>query len=471
MDDVMHPLDADRHWQMRLRLLEDREQQLLQGLDAMGSDEMRWTVRLLADPLNEERWATALAGYHEYLPADQMRVFLQEFIPLCTQLAVLDLHAKRDLEPESLSSLTDADLQAMSIREKWELIAKDPRVLGPERTARELARLALCFQLDLLLDPLLPRAVIEFSLYFRLQWALRRLPDSEISRLSDGAAAVVSALDNLPPAEAEARLAALRQEIARAAGFHEPLEGLLGASMDLLPQQFFPPGVRTEIPQNLLTEALGQLDGSSPEELRLNLQILADQLSLVESQKLLRPYHSEYPSLGRMPVEVLRRLVATLAVHLDGRTPCDFIHRYRTGRLLALAPLTDEVWTLLPQAERLALLERDNAAMDLPQTARHLSRFLLSREYRALDDAEAQKAIGTSPQYQDTVHRLIALASQDGEPGLLSLNRAVTRLALDMEQSPREHREELLDEIRRHIGKVLGPSPGQRLTSGNGIIP
>jgi hypothetical protein len=467
MDDVMHPLDTNRHWQMRLGLLEDREQQLLQGLDAMGSDEMRWTVRLLADSLSEERWATALAGYHEHLPAEQMRAFLQEFIPLCTQLAVLDLHAKRDLEQEGLPSLTDTDLQGMSIREKWELIAKEPRGLDPERTARELARLALCFQLDLLLDALLPRAVIEFPIYFRLQEALKRLHDAEIYHLSVSAATVIPALDTLPLAEAGARLAALRQEIARAAGFLEPLEGLLGASMDLLPQNFFPPGVRTEIIQSRLTEALGQLEGSSLEELRLNLQILADQLNLGESQKLLGPYHSEYPSLGRMPVEVLRRLVATLAVHLDGRTPCDFILRYRTGRFLALAPLTAEVWNLLPQAERLTLLERDNAAMDLPQTARHLARFLLSSEYRTLDDAVAQKAIGISPHYQDIVHRLIRLGDRDGEPGILSLNRAVTRLALDMEQSPREGRGERLDEIQRHIGTALGLSPGQR-SSGDG---
>ncbi|HSB77444.1 MAG TPA: hypothetical protein VLM91_01555 [Candidatus Methylomirabilis sp.] len=461
-------MDTDRHWQMRLRLLEDREQQLLQGLEAMGSDEMRWTVRLFADALTEERWATALAGYHEYLPADRMRAFLQDFIPHCTQLAILDLHAKRDLESAGLSSLADADLQGMSAREKWELIAKEPRALDPQRTARELARLAFCFQLDLLLDALLPRAAIEFPVYFRLQEALKRLPASEVYRLSDEASACVPVLDDLPPTEAGPQLAALRQDIAQAAGFLEPLEGLLGASMDLLPQEFFPPGVRAEISQNRLTEALGQLEGSSLEELRLNLQILVDQLSLRESQELLGPYQSEYSSFGQMPVEVLRRLVATLAVHLDGRTPCDFIQRYRTGRFLALAPLTAEVWNLLPQAERLTLLERDSAAMDLPQIARHLARFLLSREYQMLDDAEAQKAIGISPRYQDLVHRLIHLADQDGEPGILSLNRTVTRLGLDMEQSPRECRGEKLEEIRHRIGTALGLSPEKQPTPDDG---
>lgn len=452
-------MDADQHWQMRLRQLEDREQELLQGLEAMGLDEMRWTVRLLADALTEERWRTALAGYHEYLPAEQMRVFLQELIPLCTQLAVLDLHAKRDLESDSLPSLADSDLQSMSAREKWELIAKAPRSLDPERTARELARLALCFQPDLLLDALLPRAVIEFPVYFRLQEALRRLPASEIYRLSESAAASVPTLYDLPPTEADAHLAGLRQAIVRAAGFTEPLEGLLGASMERLPQEFFPPGARTGIPQDRLAEALGQLEGVSPEELRLTLQILADQLNLRESRELMGPSRSEYPSLHEMPAEVLRRLVATLTVRLEGRTPCDFIHRYRTGRFLALAPLTGEVWNLLPQAERLRLLERDNAAMDLPQTARHLTRFFLSREYPTLDDTETQQAISTSPRYHDLVRRLLRLDDQEGEPGVLCLNRAVTRLALEMEQSPREGRGEKLEEIRRRIGRAVGLSP------------
>ncbi|HSB71419.1 MAG TPA: hypothetical protein VLH58_05435 [Candidatus Methylomirabilis sp.] len=464
-------MDADRHWQMRLRLLEDREQQLLQGLEAMSPDEMRWSVRLLADGLTHERWQAALAGYHEYLPAEQVRAFLQEFIPLCTQLSVLDLHAKRELEPDSLPSLTDADLQGMSAREKWELIARAPRSLDPERTARELARLALCLQPDLLLDALLPRAVIEFPVYFRLKEALGRLPSSEIYALSDKAAADVPSLNDLPPAEATARLAALRQDIARAAGFTEPLEGMLGASMDLLPKEFFPPGTRTGIPQSRLTEALGELEGSSPEDLCRTLQILADQLSLRETQDLLGPYRAEYPSPHRMPAEVLRRLVATLAVHLDGRTPCDFIHRYRTGRLLALAPLTGEVWNLMPQTDRLRLLERDNAAMDLPQTARHLARLLLSRKYQMLDDPESQKSIGLSPLYQDVMHRLLGLPDQDGEPGILGLNRAVTRLTLEMEQSPREERAERLEEIRRRIGRAVGLSPRERPASLDGRDP
>ncbi|MBI2561089.1 MAG: hypothetical protein HYW08_01485 [candidate division NC10 bacterium] len=451
-------METDQHWETRLRQLEDREQLFLQGLDDMDPDEMRWLVRFLMDALTEERWRPLLAGYHEHLPAERMRQFLERFIPECIQLAALDLQARRDADGEGLHSLTDTDLQGMSALEKWQLIAKEPRVLDPERTARELARLALCFQSDLLNDAMLPRAVIEFPLYFRMQEALRQLPATEIHRLADHAAASVPALDRLPPAEAGERLAGLRQEIAKAAGFTAPLQELLGASMDRLPGEFFPPGGPEEVSPDQLAEAARQLEGHSPEELRLNLQILADQLSLPEAQVLLGPHQSEYPSLSQMPTEVLRRVVATLVVHLAGRGPCDFIQRYRRGKFLAVPPVTSEVWNLLPQEGRLGLLRQDNAAMDLAQIARHLARILLSHEYQALDDDKSQMAIVLSPLYQRLVQRLTRLADQDGAPTLLALTQTVTEQVLAMEQSPREGRGEMLDRIRRSIGGALGPS-------------
>ena len=49
-------MGAEQHWNMRLRLLEEREHQFMLGLDDMGLDEMRWLVRYLADALTEERW-------------------------------------------------------------------------------------------------------------------------------------------------------------------------------------------------------------------------------------------------------------------------------------------------------------------------------------------------------------------------------------------------------------------------------
>ena len=446
---------------MRVRMLEEREHQLIEGLDAMGLDEIRWTVRLLADALTEDRWRTLLAGYHELLPVERTRGFLQEFIPQCTQLAILDLHATRGAEADSLQSLTDTDLQSMSAMEKWQVIAREPRALDPDRIARELARLALCLQSDLLYDAMLPRAAIEFPFYFRLQETLRRLPPSEIYRLSDLAAASVPAMERLPAAEAAERLAGLRQEIARAAGCTAPVQELLGASMDRLPKEFFPPAGPQVVSPDHLAETVRQLEGLPPEKLRLNLQILGDQLSLREYQELLGPTRSQYPSLGQMPAEALRRLVATLAVHLGVRSLCDFIQRYRSGKFLAVPPVTGEVWSLLPQAERLALLGRDNAAMDIAQVARHLARILLSHEYQILDDDRAQMAIVTSPFYQSLVQRLIRLGDRDGAPKLLALNLTVTGMVLAMEQSPREGRAEALHQIRCSIGMALGLSEAQ----------
>lgn len=460
-------MHADTHWQMRLRQLEDREQQFMQGLEDMEPDEMRWLARFLADALTEERRKTLLAGFHEHLPAERMRQFLERFIPECTQLAVLDLQAKRGANGESLQSMTDTDLQSMSVLEKWEMIAQEPRALDPDRIARELARLALCVQPDLLNDAMLPRAVIEFPLYFRLQEALRQLPPAEIHRLSDLAASSVPAMDRLRPAEAADRLASFQLELAKAAGYTAPLQELLGASMDRLPREFFPPGGPEEVSPDQLGEAERQLEGLSTEELRLNLQILADQLSLREYQELLGPTRSQYPSLGQMPAEALRRLVATLAVHLGDRGLCDFIQRYRTGKFLAIPPVTGEVWNLLPEGERLELLRRDNAAMAIAQLSRHLAKILLSHEYQALDDPKAQMATVLSPLYQRVVHHLTRLADGDNGARLLALNGTVTGLVLAMEQSPREGRGEQLVRIRRTIGKALGLSEAQVSALGN----
>lgn len=464
-------VDADQHWHMRLRQLEERERELMEGLEVMGLDEFRWTVRLLADALTEERWRTLLAGYHEHLAVERTRAFLEQFIPQCTQLAILDMHAKRGAEAEGLHALTDTDLQSMSAMEKWEMIAAEPRVLDPGRLARELARLALCFQPDLLHDALLPRAVIEFPFYFRLQEALRQLPASEIYRLSDAAAAGVPALARLPAPQAAERLAALRQEIGQAAGFTVPLQELLGGSMDRLPKKFFPPPVATEESPDKLAEAVRHLEGRSPEELRLNLQILTDHLSLLEFQNLLGPTRSEYPSLSQMPADALRRLIAGVAAHLGDRTPCDFFYRYRTGKFVAIPPVTSEVWNLLPHEERLELLERDNTAMDVTQVARHLARFLLSHEYQVLDDTKAQTAIVASPIYQRVLQRLIHLGDRDGNPGLLALNQTVTGLALTMEHSPREGRGEKLEQIRRTIGQALGLSEPPSSAEGGPLFP
>ena len=448
-------MDTERHWNMRVRVLEEREHQFVLGLDDMTPEEMRWLVRYLADALTEERWRTLLAGYHESLPSDQVRHFLERLIHESTQLGILDLHAVRGRDPAGLQSLTDTDLQGMSAIEKWQMIAREPRGLDPFRMARELARLAFCLQPDLLHDAMLPRAAIEFAFYFRLLEALKHLPPSDLYCLVDEAAAILSQAERLSADEVAEGLASIHQKILHATGFTAPIQEHLGASMAQLPRQFFPPTLHEEVSPDRLTEQLRTL---SPKELRLRLQIQADQLSLREFQQLLQPSRSQYANLGQMPIEALRQLVATLTVHLDGREVCDFIQRYRTGKFLAIPPVSGEVWNLLPQEDRMQLLERDNTGTDIAQMARHLAKILLSHEYQMLDNAESQAAIVLSPLYQDLVHRLTHLGEDQGEPKITTLNRDVTGLVLAMEQKPRERRAEDLKSIRQLIGDTLGLS-------------
>jgi hypothetical protein len=208
-------------------------------------------------------------------------------------------------------------------------------------------------------------------------------------------------------------------------------------------------------------EAVKRLEALSPQELRLNLQVLADKLSLREFQEKVGPHRGKYPSLGEMPVDALRHLVASLTVHLGDRDVCDFIHRYRTGKFVAFPRVSAEVWNLLPQEDRLRLLEQDNAAMDLAQVARHLARILLSHEYQMLDDEAIQMDLVTSPSYQELVRRLIQLGDGNGQSTLLALNQAVTRMTLAMESAPREGRAEALEHIRRAIGRALGYSEAE----------
>ncbi len=208
---------------------------------------------------------------------------------------------------------------------------------------------------------------------------------------------------------------------------------------------------------DLQADAERELEGLSAAELLTALRLQADQLNLRESQEVLGPVRERHPDLGRMPAEELRTLVARLAIHLRGRGPFNCIQRYRTGRLLALAPLSGEVWNLLPHAERLRLLEEDDHALDIAQAARHLAKFYLCPGYSALADAAAQRLLVASARYPAVVQRLLALPPQQTASGVFALSRRVTEMALNMEESPREMREPQLQAIRRTIEETLRP--------------
>jgi hypothetical protein len=452
-------MDTAEHWAMRRRQLEGQQHDLLAALPALGPDEIRWTVRFLADGLTQQRRASLLAGYHEDLSPERARSYLGDLIREVTRLRLLDLEAVRDATPDSLGSLTDTDLQSMSALEKWSLIAQEPGGLNAERLARELARLTLCLTPDLLADPTLPRAAVEFPAYFRVQEALRTLPEADLSRLAALAAGEIAALSRLRTQESATRLRGLSHAIGRAAGLTGPLQEQLGAPMARLPRAFFPPGPEPDDAAGAIDAAVQDLEHRSPTELRQLLRSLADRLSLGELQELLGPARTAYPSLESIPAELLRRLVATVVVRTSGRSPGDVLGRYRAGRLLARPAVSPEVWALLSLEDRARLVHEDTAALDAAQAARHLARYLCSPDYRTLEDGAAQDALTISTPYQESVEALLRLGTPDGAPALPALAQEVSRRALGMEQAPRGAREEALAEIRRLLFESLGHHP------------
>ncbi|MGH7275361.1 MAG: hypothetical protein ACREIQ_13060, partial [Nitrospiria bacterium] len=108
--------------QMR-RYIRSREEELLSKLEEMSEDQLRWTVRLFADCLDETSRTLCLEDYSEYLPFERIQTYVASFIPQDTQLALADLDFKAQVEGSGLDSLTEEELQNMSCAEKWHLLA------------------------------------------------------------------------------------------------------------------------------------------------------------------------------------------------------------------------------------------------------------------------------------------------------------------------------------------------------------
>src|SRR3970282_883903 len=159
--------------QMR-RYIHSREKEPLSTITEMPEDQLRWTVRVFADCLDETSRTRCLEGYSEYHPFERIQAFVASFIPQYTQLALADLDLKTQIEGSGLSTLTEEELQNMSCTEKWYLLASDEEALTPAQLRAEMARLLFCRSYYLYCDLPLSMAAIEFPSYFEIQDALAR---------------------------------------------------------------------------------------------------------------------------------------------------------------------------------------------------------------------------------------------------------------------------------------------------------
>lgn len=276
------------------------------------------------------------------------------------------------------------------------------------------------------------------------------LPEDRVLTLATRVQQMTAGLDSLTPEQADEVLTKIRFAIGEAVDVHQPLESLVAGRMAKLPLVAEP--TTAELSPEV-KEAIGTM---TPEELKRSLFVLLDLMTLEELRRDLSPLQGEYPTVHDIPPQVLSALVPTIAAKLGERSLCDFAYRYRSGRMLAMPPVRDQVWSLLPTNERLTLLEQDNDRMDLAQISRHLAKLFLSTEYRLIFDPEVQLAIVESRGYQRLVSKLLLEFGRPEEGRhLRELSRVVSRMMLEAEATPDVDREERLLQIRKVIGTAL----------------
>ncbi len=425
------------------RFILTREQEVLSKVGAMPDDQLRWIVRVLADCLDETSRTACLQGYSEHLPLEGMQAFVAAFVPQYTQLALADLERKAQVEGSGLNSLTEEELQSMSCAEKWHLLASEDAGLTVPQLRRELARFLFCRTLDLYNEPSLPMAAIEFPSYFEIQESLAALPPEQIEVLTGRILPKTQELDQASPRSAEETLRAVREEIAHAISLDTPLESLFDGAMR-----------RINLAGKEMAEETPSADteGMSRQELQVSVKALTELMRVEEMRPALSPLKDRYPSFSEVPEAELKELVQRLAQKLGGRTILSFTNRYRSGSLVTRPSISSEVWALMPDQERLRLLLEDNAHMDAPQMARHISRIFMSHQYQMLHDPTTQMSFVNEPLYhalQDTI--IGAYQKQSNPESLGEFNREVTVRMLEVERARPEDRQTLLLDVRKGI--------------------
>lgn len=381
----------DGYVELVRRRLEDRTANILSNLDALPEAQLRFTMRIFGDCLDEETAGKMFAGYSEHMSEEELRDFAKRFVPAYTDYAIAELEEKkRDGERFEPPFLTQEEYQEMSAREKWPRIAERLDRVPPLRLRREIARAAMLFRPYMLSDPGFNEGVLEFSLYYELLDRMRLQPEA---RLREAAAEIARGIARAVEAgvaeEGERLLREVRAAAAAVAGLTADPETLLGPPMEKYPRQV-PPEYR-------FRELRNRLAALPLKELRLSAMVHIDLLTAAETRRIVSPFFAKYPSFLEMPAKGLRELILAVAEAAEERSLLSFVERYGSGRMAMTEPVDHDVWKVMPGEERVALLRRDNERMDSAMMARHLARFLLSETERDLMDTGRQVALLTDP--------------------------------------------------------------------------
>ncbi|GAB4368972.1 MAG: hypothetical protein Kow00128_14750 [Deltaproteobacteria bacterium] len=436
------------------RRLEDRNNNIVAKLDELEEDQLRFTMRVFGDCLDEEARKTLLKGYTEHMTEEEIRAFARNFVPAYGEYALEELRQKKkDGERFEPPYLTQEEYQEMAVREKWPRIARHLDEVTPLQLRRELARTAMLFRPYMLSDPAFNEGVLEFALYFDLLDRLEKVPpDALREAVREIAPLIDQAVGAKTPAECEPVLAEIRKVAANAAGLPADPERLLGPKMELYPREA-PPGYN-------LRKLRMTLKTMSLKDLRLSALVHMDLLTTEETRKLVSPYMSRYPSFYKIPGNGLREMIVAIAEEVKERLITDFFDRYSNGRLLMREPVTFTVWRLMPEEEKLEHLRQDNDRMDSAMMARHLARYLHAASPDELADAGRQIALLTD----DTFHAnhgsiLKNLGPKEEGEGVKRLYDQVTILSLRMMSGEAKDRQKIFDTIRARIAETAGISP------------
>ncbi|MGE5285360.1 MAG: hypothetical protein ACM3OG_10360 [Actinomycetota bacterium] len=435
------------------RRLEDRGNNIVGHLERFMEPQLRFTMRIFGDCLDEESRDRMFSGYSEHLTEQELRAFAADFVPAYTAYAIAELEEKKkDGERHEPPFLTQEEYQEMAVREKWPRIAEHMDGVKPLQLRREVARAAMLFLPDMLSDPGFNEGVLEFSLYFDLLHRLRSVSERRLRETAGKiapriAAAVAAASDE----ERKALLREIRTAAAAAAGLPADPEMLLGPPMEKYPR---------EVPAEYrLRELKNTLASMKLKDLRLSALVHLDLLTVEETRRIVLPYLAKYPSFYEMPAKGLRELILAVAAAVDGRSITYFIERYGSGWLAMMKPVDYIVWKLMPEEERIDALRRDNERMDAAMMTRHLARFLHSESEQDLADAGKQIALLTDARFVADHGAILArLGAEEGGERIKRLYDSVTLSSSRMAGQRGEDRESAYQAIRGLIADAAGVS-------------
>jgi hypothetical protein len=436
------------------RRLEDRHANIMGNLDELIDWNLRFTMRIFGDCLDEEKRKELFGNYTEYWTDSELREFVRNFLPAYMEYAIAELvEKKKEGERFDPPWLTQEEYQEMAIREKWPKIAAHLSQMTLLQLRREIAKAGLLFRPYMLSDPGFNEGVLEFTLYFDLLERLEKLSPEELRAVAGDIATMIDrAVSAKTPEDCEAILRPIRERVARAAGILADPETLLGPEMERYPRES-PPGWKVrELGNTLKTMTL--------KDLRLSALVHLDLLTVEETREIVTPFISRYPSFFEIPSNGLRELILAVAERISDRAITFFFERYTVGRMAMTPAVSFLVWKMMPEEERLVRLREDNAKMDQAMMSRHLARYLLSASTADLSDVGKQISFLTDDRFSANQGSILKNASENpaGE-GVKRLYDEATVLSLRMmTRRDGEDRQVMFRRIQERIADAAGVS-------------